>query len=114
MGQGGDSGEKHREAEEVHRPAGILLQLWCQGSLKASSPLLPMPPFSIYPSSLSEPRKGLMTCSGQDWNSPLRKEPSLKTGEMELAMVVRKLGSLQLGGIPPSMLCSGTTSIRGA
>lgn len=76
------------------RPAGILLRLRCQG------PLSPTPPFSIDPSSLSEPRKGLTTCSGQDWNSPPGKEPSLKAGEMELALVLRKLGSLQLGGMP--------------
>lgn len=70
MGLGGDSGEKHGEAEEVPRLAGILLRLWCQGLLKASCPLSHTPPFSIYPSSLSEPRRGLATCSGQDWNSP--------------------------------------------
>lgn len=39
MGLGGDSGEKHGEAEEVPRLADILLRLWCQGLLKASCPL---------------------------------------------------------------------------
>lgn len=114
MGQGGDSGEKHGEAEEVPRPAGILLRLWCQGPLKASSPLSPTPPFSIDPSSLSEPRKGLTTCSGQDWNSPPGKEPSLKAGEMELAVVVRKLGSLQLDGMPLVCFAQEPRPLRGA